>query len=59
MDKIKLLTLVDNLVNVLGTDKLLEEIVRGMSSDELENSLEYICRMYDIEYDENGEIVIE
>lgn len=59
MEKTTLYTLVDNLVDVLGTNKLLEEIVRGMSSDELESSLKYICRMYDIKYDNKGEIVIE
>lgn len=37
----------------LGEEKLLEELVQAMGTDELESNLDYIARMYDISFDED------
>ena len=44
--------LFDNLVEVLGGEKLAEEIIRYMNSDMANRYLESIAREYEIEYEE-------
>jgi len=38
----------ERLLEFFNSDKLLEEVVRGMSNDEFNESYEFICRMWDI-----------
>lgn len=45
--------LYDLLLEELGAETLLENICKGASSDEMNESLEYIARCFDIEYKEN------
>ena len=47
--------LFDNLVEVLGGEKVAEELIRYMNSDTANRYLESIAREYEIEYEEEDE----
>ena len=47
--------LFDNIVEVLGGEKLAEELIRYMNSDTANRYLESIAREYEIEYEEEDE----
>ena len=47
--------LFDNLVEVLGAEKVAEELIRYLDSDTANRSLESIARDYGIEYEEEDE----
>lgn len=46
----KLWDKLDELKEELGAEKLLEEICQGISDDEFENVLKYICKNYEIKW---------
>lgn len=48
MDKNELLNIVDDMQEALGTDELLLAIVKAMTSKDLQETLEYINRYYDL-----------
>lgn len=48
-DKNELMEIADQMEQDLGTDNLLEDLIRAMSSDELQDNLAYISRMYDLD----------
>ena len=45
LNKNELFEKMDEMVELMGTDAVLEELARAMSSDELQGNLEYIDRM--------------
>lgn len=45
MDKNELMEKLDSMVEILGAETVLEELARAMSSDELQDNLEYVDRM--------------
>lgn len=45
LDKNELMKKLDEMVEVLGTETVLEDLALAMSSDELQENLEYIDRM--------------
>ena len=45
LDKNELMKKLDEMVEVLGTKTVLEDLALAMSSDELQENLEYIDRM--------------
>lgn len=45
MDKNELMEKMDEMVTILGAETVLEELARAMSSDELQDNLEYVDRM--------------
>lgn len=45
----KRLEIMDILVEAIGTENLLENLVRAMSEDEAKENFEYIARMFDID----------
>ena len=47
--------LFDNLVEVLGGEKLAEELIRYMNSDMANRYLEVITREYEVNYEEEDE----
>lgn len=47
MDKNVLMEKLDEMTAILGADTMLEELARAMSSDELQENLEYIDRMHE------------
>ena len=47
--------LFDNLVEILGGEKVAEELIRSMDSDTANRYLELIARDYEIEYEEEDE----
>ena len=47
--------LFDNLVEVLGGEKVAEELIRYLDSDRANRYLESIAREYEIEYEEEDE----
>ena len=47
--------LFDNLVEVLGGEKLAEELIRYMNSDMANRYLEVIAREYEVNYEEEEE----
>lgn len=49
MDRFEML---ERLVEVLGIEKTLEELVNAMSDDEMKENYEYIARMYEIRGEE-------
>ena len=49
MEKEYLYTILDKMATQLGVEALLESLAMAMSYDELKASLEYICRMHDLE----------
>ena len=48
MPKAKQYERYEKLKDLMGEKSLLEEIVQGLSSDELKESLDYIVRMHDL-----------
>lgn len=42
----------ENLRDKVGAESLLESFVQAMSSDELQENLEFICKEYDEDFDE-------
>lgn len=48
-DKNELMEIADQMEQDLGTDNLLEDLMKAMSSDELQDNLAYISRMYDLD----------
>lgn len=49
MDKNELMEKLDEMVAILGAETVLEELARAMSSDELQDNLEYVDRMQETE----------
>lgn len=49
MDKNELLNIVDDMQEVMGSDELLLAIVKAMTSKDLQETLEYINRCYDLD----------
>ena len=49
MDKNELMVKMDEMIEMLGAETVLEELARAMSSDELQENLEYIDRMRETE----------
>ena len=47
LDKNKLFEKMDEMVELMGAEAVLEELARAMSSDELQENLEYIDRMHE------------
>ena len=46
------MNLEEKLREELGTETLLNELEKALSSDELQDNLEYIAKMYDVDYEE-------
>ena len=42
----------ETLKEMVGADTLLETLVQGMSSDELQENLEFACKEYDEDFDQ-------
>lgn len=42
----------ETLKEMVGADTLLETLVQGMSSNELQENLEFACKEYDEDFDE-------
>ena len=40
------------LIEVLGTDVLLDEVLRALTTEQKEDILSFIARMYDVEVEE-------
>lgn len=56
MDKNKLMEIMDEMKEIMGADELLESLALALSSDELQDNLEYIDRMHDLNvFDEESE----
>lgn len=56
MDKNKLMEIMDEMKEIMGADELLESLALALSSDELQDNLEYIDRMHDLNvFDEETE----
>ena len=53
MDKNELMIKADKVAEQIGSSELLEALLRAMSTDELESNLSYICRVYEIAFDED------
>jgi hypothetical protein len=53
MPKAKQYERYERLKDLMGEKSLLEEIVQGLSSDELKESLDYIVRMHDLSNEMN------
>ena len=49
MDKNELLNIVDDMQEAMGSDELLLAIVKAMTSKDLQETLEYINRCYDLD----------
>lgn len=47
LDKNELMEKLDTMVEILGVEYVLEELARAMSSDELQENLEFVDRMND------------
>lgn len=45
LDKNELMLKMDEMVELMGAETVIEELARAMSSDELQENLEYIDRM--------------
>lgn len=52
MDKNELMDILDKMQEALGTDELLMAIVKAMSSKDLQETMEYINRCYDLDIKE-------
>lgn len=48
MDKNELLNIVDDMQEAMGSDELLLAIVKAMTSKDLQETMEYINRCYDL-----------
>ena len=53
MEKIEMM---NKLIENLGVEKALEELVDALSDDEMRSNFEFICRMNDIPMDEEDEL---
>lgn len=51
MPKKKLYEKYEQMKELMGAEMLLEEIIQGMSSDEMRDSLKFIARMHDLSED--------
>ena len=49
MEKSDLMCISDDIKDIIGTEELLEAIIRALSSDELEDVLKFIDRCYDLD----------
>lgn len=49
MDKTDLMLISDEIEYMIGTEELLEAIIRSLSSEELEDVLKFIDRCYDLD----------
>ena len=49
LDKNELMVKMDEMIELMGAEAELEELARAMSSDELQENLEYIDRMNETE----------
>jgi len=49
MDKNELLNIVDDMQEAMGSDELLLAIVKAMTSKDLQETMEYINRCYDLD----------
>jgi hypothetical protein len=52
MDKNELMDILDKMQEAMGTDELLLAIVKAMSSKDLQETMEYINRCYDLDIKE-------
>lgn len=52
MDKNELLNIVDDMQEAMGSDVLLLAIVKAMTSKDLQETMEYINRCYDLDIKE-------
>lgn len=52
MDKNELLNIVDDMQEAVGSDELLLAIVKAMTSKDLQETMEYINRCYDLDIKE-------
>jgi len=52
MDKNELLNIVDDMQEAMGSDELLLAIVKAMTSKDLQETMEYINRCYDLDIKE-------
>lgn len=52
MDKNELMDILDKMQEALGTDELLMAIVKAMTSKDLQETMEYINRCYDLDIKE-------
>lgn len=52
MDKNELLNIVDDMQEAIGSDELLLAIVKAMTSKDLQETMEYINRCYDLDIKE-------
>lgn len=48
--------MMNKLIENLGVEKTLEELVNALSDDEMKSDFEFICRMNDIPMDEEDEL---
>jgi len=49
MDKNELMDILDKMQEAMGTDELLMAIVKAMTSKDLQETMEYINRCYDLD----------
>ena len=49
MEKSELMDILDKMQEALGTDELLMAIVKAMTSKDLQETMEYINRCYDLD----------
>lgn len=42
----------ENLRDEVGAEKLLEEIIQEMDTDQMKDMLESVCRAFDVDFDE-------
>lgn len=52
MDKNELMDILDKMQEAMGTDELLMAIVKAMTSKDLQETMEYINRCYDLDIEE-------
>lgn len=52
MDKETVINKIHNLMEMMGTSNVTENILRNMSTEQLEQHLTWLCQDYDIEKDE-------
>ena len=52
MDKNELLNILDDMQEIMGSDELLLAIVKAMTSNDLQETMEYINRCYDLDIKE-------
>lgn len=52
MEKSELMDILDKMQEAMGTDELLMAIVKAMTSKDLQETMEYINRCYDLDIEE-------